>query len=169
MNNLVLIGMPSSGKSTAGAVAAKKLGYRFLDCDALIREAERAPLAEIIERRGTEGFLAAEARVNGSLNVSRCVIATGGSVVYCPNAMAHLKKIGTVVYLKIGAETVKKRIPDFTARGVVMRGDISTLDELYRERAPLYEKYADLTVDCDNLSVEAAADALILAFNKENL
>ncbi len=118
MKNLVLIGMPSSGKSTAGVLLAKTMGYGFIDCDLLIQGEEQALLSEIIANKGTEGFLAIEERVNAGLFVSRCVISTGGSVCYCDRAMRHLKEIGTIVYLKLSAGEVAKRIPSLEKRGV---------------------------------------------------
>ena len=155
-----MIGRPSSGKSTAGVLLAKKIGYGFIDCDLLIQGEEGALLCEIIEKKGAEGFLQVEERVNAGLYADRCVIATGGSVVYCERAMEHLKTIGTVIYLKLGKEAVKERIPSFEKRGVVMRGDVSSLDELYAQRVPLYEKYADRTVDCGGKTIEETVTAI---------
>lgn len=148
MENLILIGMPSSGKSTAGVLLAKKIGYGFLDCDLLIQGAEGKLLSEIIAQKGAEGFISVEERVCAGIYAERCVIATGGSVVYSQRAMEHLKSVGRIVYLKISLEEVKRRIsPDLAGRGVVMRGNIHTLEALYGERVPLYEKYAQITVD----------------------
>ena len=145
MENIVLIGMPSCGKSTVGVLLAKRLGYRFLDCDLLIQEREGKRLHELIEAHGADGFLAIENRVNASIEAERTVISTGGSAVYCAEAMAHLKRIGRVVYLAIDFETLSRRLGDYSHRGVVMRGGV-TLREMYDERVPLYEKYADVTV-----------------------
>lgn len=161
MNNLVLIGMPSSGKSTAGVLLAKKIGYSFVDCDLLIQGRENALLSEIIEQKGAEGFLAIEEEVNASLQVARYVIATGGSVIYCPRAMEHLKKIGKVVYLRLREGEVERRVGDFHKRGVVMRGDVRSLKELYRERAPLYQLYADECVDCDGQTIDDTVHELM--------
>lgn len=155
-----MIGMPSSGKSTAGVLLAKKIGFGFIDCDLLIQGQEGALLCEIIEQKGTEGFLKVEERVNAGLYVSRCVIATGGSVVYCERAMEHLKTLGKVIYLKLGKDAVKQRIPSFEKRGVVMRGNVSSLDELYDERIPLYDKYADYTVDCDGKTIDETVETI---------
>ena len=163
MENIVLIGMPSSGKSTAGVLLAKTIGYGFIDCDLLIQGEENARLSEIIERKGVEGFLQVEERVNAGLFASRCVIATGGSVCYLPHAMEHFKEIGKVVYLKIGEGEAEKRIPNFVKRGVVMRGNVKNLRELYRQRAPLYEKYADITVECDGRSIADTVEAIATA------
>ncbi len=163
MDNLILIGMPSAGKSTAGVLLAKKIGYGFLDCDLIIQGEEGALLCEIIEKRGAEGFLAIEERVNAGLFASRCVIATGGSVCYCANAMEHLKGLGTVVYLKIDAAETERRIPSAEKRGIVMRGNITTLRELYAERVPLYEKYADVTVDCTGKNIDETVAAIAAA------
>ena len=163
MDNLVLIGMPSSGKSTAGVLLAKRIGFGFIDTDLIIQGEQGALLSQIIEREGTEGFLAIEERVNAGIAAMRCVIATGGSVCYLPRAMEHLKKLGTVVYLELSEEEVARRVPDFVRRGVVMRGNIRTLKELYAERVPLYEKYADVTVRCDGQTIDETVAAIAAA------
>lgn len=151
MVNIVLIGMPASGKSTVGVLLAKNLGFRFLDSDLLIQEREGRLLHEIIEKEGIEGFLAIENEVNASIAADRTVIATGGSVIYGREAMAHLKKIGKVIYLKIGYDTLADRLGDYRHRGVVLPEGY-TLRDLYDERTALYEQYADCTVDEEFLS-----------------
>ena len=145
MNNIVLIGMPSCGKSTVGVILAKKLGYRFSDSDLLIQEREGMLLHEIISEYGIDGFLKIENDVNRSLSVSKTVISTGGSVVYCDEAMEHLRSIGKVIYIDISYETLVRRLGDFSHRGVIIRNG-STLYDMYLERRELYEKYADVTV-----------------------
>ncbi len=152
MNNIVLIGMPGAGKSTVGVVLAKKLGYAFLDSDLVIQSREKKLLHEIISEKGVEGFWAIEESVNESIETDRTVIATGGSAVYGRKAMEHLKRIGTVVYLKLSCAAVLERLGDLNERGVTMR-DGQTFEELYDERIVLYEKYADITVDCEGLSI----------------
>ena len=111
--NVVLIGMPGVGKSTVGVILAKVLGYEFVDSDLLIQKAEKRLLREIIAQEGQAGFLKIENRVNASIDMEKTVIATGGSVVYCTEAMEHLKKIGTVVYLKLDYEILKKKTGEF--------------------------------------------------------
>lgn len=157
--NIILIGMPGAGKSTVGVVLAKKRGCRFLDSDLLIQEKYDALLYELIAEHGTDGFLKIEEEVNASIDVKRTVIATGGSVVYGKTAMEHLKKIGTVVYLKLPLETIRDRLGDLSERGVTLR-EGQTLEDLYRERIPLYETYADVTVDCRNKSIREIAAEL---------
>ncbi len=161
MKTIVLIGMPSSGKSSAGKKLAKELGLAFLDGDDLIRAFTGESLAATIARIGAEGFLKIEEEVLCGLSAKGAVIATGGSAVYSEKAMAHLKSLGKIVYLKIAEEEAERRIPDFSARGVVMRGNIATLRELYAERVPLYEKFADATVDCTGKSVSSVVSELI--------
>ena len=161
--NVVLIGMPGSGKSTVGVVLAKVLGYRFLDSDLEIQQQEGKRLPELIEEFGTEGFLDIEGRVNASIEADHCVIATGGSVVYRENAMQHLKEIGTVVYLKLTCEQLKERLGDLRCRGVVLH-DGQNLEGLYKERIPLYEKYADIVVDETDLSVEETMEQVVLKY-----
>lgn len=158
-NNIILIGMPGAGKSTVGVVLAKKRGCRFLDSDLLIQEKYDALLYELIAEYGTDGFLKIEEEVNASINAERTVIATGGSAVYGKAAMEHLKEIGTVVYLKLSLETIAKRLGDLNERGVTLRKG-QTLGELYRERIPLYETYADVTVNCEKRSIREIVDEL---------
>lgn len=157
-SNIILIGMPGCGKSTVGVVLAKNLGYRFLDSDICIQEKEERLLHEIIAEEGLEGFLAIESRVNASLDVQKHVIATGGSAVYGEEAMAHLGKNGTIVYLELPYDDIKERLGDLVKRGVALKNG-QTLHELYEERVPLYEKYADITVDCHEKPIrEIVAD-----------
>ena len=144
--NLILIGMPASGKSTVGVILAKLVGYDCIDTDILIQRAEKKRLSEIIEDVGVDGFLEVEARVNASVEADHCVIATGGSAVYSEEAMRHLKKIGHVMYLNVGYETIRKRLGNIKRRGVVLR-EGQTLRDLYEERTALYKKYADTTIE----------------------
>lgn len=146
MDNVILIGMPTCGKSTLGVLLAKKLGYRFLDSDLLIQEREGKLLHELIARDGVDGFLRIEDEVNSSICATKTVIATGGSAVYGRKAMEHLKRMGTVVYLRIDYATLCARLGDYVHRGVVMPKGY-TLQMMYDERAALYERYADVTVD----------------------
>ena len=159
-NNIVLIGMPGVGKSTIGVVLAKMLGYDFIDADLVIQEKEKKLLREIIAEVGAEGFIEVEHRVNSSIEAEHAIIATGGSVVYGAEAMAHLKEIGTVLYLKLPYEELQKRLRDIKGRGVVLK-DGQTLKDLYEERVPLYEKYADLTVDEERCSIEKTIDKIL--------
>ena len=159
-NNIVLIGMPGVGKSTIGVVLAKMLGYDFIDADLVIQEKEKKLLREIIAEVGAEGFIEVENRVNSSIEAEHAIIATGGSVVYGAEAMAHLKEIGTVLYLKLPYEELQKRLRDIKGRGVVLK-DGQTLRDLYEERVPLYEKYADITVDEHQLTVEETIEKIL--------
>ena len=165
MKNIVLIGMPGVGKSTAGVVLAKVLGYEFIDADLIIQQQEGKLLREIIAEVGTEGFIEVENRVNRQIEVEKSVIATGGSVVYGKEAMQHLREIGTVVYLKVSYDILEKRLHDIKGRGVVLK-DGQDLRGLYEERVPLYEKYADITVCEDNLNVEQTIEKITEQLNK---
>ncbi|HIV14224.1 MAG: shikimate kinase [Clostridiales bacterium] len=160
MNNIVLIGMPGVGKSTVGVILAKELGYQFLDADLLIQKRENRLLKEIIEQEGVDGFIEIENQVNASIEADRTVVATGGSVVYGEEAMAHLKKIATVIYLRLSYEELEKRLGNLKNRGVVLR-EGQTLKDLYEERIKLYEKYADLIVDEENKGIEETLQAIV--------
>lgn len=150
--NVVLIGMPGAGKSTIGVVLAKRLGYQFVDSDLVIQKQTGQLLSEIISDRGMEGFIQVENEVNANLQVQKSVVATGGSVIYGKEAMEHLKQLGKVLYLELPLEEIKERLGDLEERGVLMRQG-QTLDTLYAERVPLYEKYADITVHCDKKQI----------------
>ena len=165
MKNIVLIGMPGVGKSTAGVVLAKVLGYEFIDADLIIQQQEGKLLREIIAEVGTDGFIEVENRVNSQIEVEKSVIATGGSVVYGKEAMQHLREIGTVVYLKVSYDILEKRLHDIKGRGVVLK-DGQDLRGLYEQRVPLYEKYADITVCEDNLNVEQTIEKITEQLNK---
>ncbi len=162
--NIVLIGMPGVGKSTVGVILAKMLGYQFLDADLLIQEQEGKLLCEIIEEKGTEGFIQVEDRVNASIEAERTIIATGGSVVYGKEAMEHLKEIGTVVYLKVSYAVLEKRLADIKGRGVVLK-EGQTLKSLFEERSKLYEQYADLEVSEEGLNAEQTVEKLVELYN----
>lgn len=162
-DNIVLIGMPGVGKSTIGVVLAKVMGYQFIDADLVIQEKEGKLLCEIIEEVGTEGFIEVENRINSRIEAKHAIIATGGSVVYGAEAMAHLKEIGTVIYLKLPFEELNQRLKDIKGRGVVLK-EGQTLLDLYEERVLLYEKYADIIVDEYQLNVEQTIERIMELF-----
>ena len=160
-DNITLIGMPGAGKSTLGIVLAKKLGYRFVDTDLLIQEGEGRLLSEIIEQEGVEGFIAVEDAMLAGLRCEHHVIATGGSAVYGEAAMANLRSLGRIVFIDIGLDELHRRLhQDLLDRGVVIRKG-STLEDLYHERRPLYQRYADLTVRTDGLGTLEAVERLV--------
>jgi shikimate kinase len=163
-NNIILIGMPASGKSTVGVILAKILGYNFVDADIVIQEKEKRKLSEIIEEEGVQGFIDIENKVNSQIEVEKTVISTGGSAVYGKEAMDHYKNIGKVVYLKVSMDVLTKRLNDVKQRGVVMR-EGQSLTSLYNERSALYEKYADITIDEKNLSMEEVVAELLAALS----
>jgi shikimate kinase len=158
--NIVLIGMPGVGKSTAGVVLAKIAGFSFVDSDLLIQEEEHRRLSEIIEQEGLVRFKEIENRINAAIDVRHHVIATGGSVIYGEEAMEHLRRIGVVVYLKVSYETILGRLNNVKGRGVAIE-EGQTLLDLYQERTVLYEKYADVTVELDRLTIPQTAEAVI--------
>ncbi|BAK45725.1 shikimate kinase [Eggerthella sp. YY7918] len=157
-DNIVLIGMPGAGKSTLGIVLAKILNYDFVDADLVIQNQCDKTLQKIIDACGPEGFIQVENEILSDLVASKTVIATGGSAVYSDDAMQHLAEIGRIVYLKISFDQLVNRLSDLQERGVVLKGGIGmSLRELYDERKPLYEQYAEITVDVNDLSITAAA------------
>ena len=159
-DNIVLIGMPGVGKSTVGVILAKVLGFQFVDADLVIQEKEGKLLREIIAEEGPDGFIAVENRINSEIESHHSVIATGGSVVYGKEAMEHLRQIGTVIYLKLDYADISRRLSDIKGRGVVLK-DGQTLKDLYEERVPLYEKYADIVVDEEGKDLEASLQAVL--------
>ncbi len=151
--NIELIGMPASGKSTAGVILATVLGMDFVDADLVIQKQTGKRLSQLIEELGVEGFVDLEDRINASIEAENTIISTGGSAVYGEREMKHFSEIGTVVYLEVPYEELEKRLSDIRGRGVVLR-EGQTLRDLYEERKPLYEKYADITVSEVGASVE---------------
>lgn len=161
-NNVIFIGMPAVGKSTVGVVVAKRLGLQFVDTDLLIQKQEGRLLREIIAEAGEEGFLKIENQVNCDLQVENAVISPGGSIVYCEEAMLHLKEIGIVVYLKASYRTIKRRIRSPRKRGVVLRKGQS-FGDLYHERTKLFENYADITVCEDGCQIDQTIENVLNA------
>ncbi len=151
--NVVLTGMPGCGKSTVGVLLAKSLLCDFVDTDLILQNTYKMSLCEIIEKYGLDGFKERENKVLSELYCKNSVIATGGSAVYCTEGMENLKKDGVVVYIRLCPETIKGRINNITTRGIAMAPDC-TIDSLYEERAELYEKYADITVECEGMTAE---------------
>jgi shikimate kinase len=164
-SNVVLIGMPGSGKSTCGVIAAKVMLKNFFDTDLLLQGKERSRLQDLIDSKGKAYFYEAEERAILSLNIEATVIATGGSVIYSERAMEHLRSLGTVVYLHLDYETMLKRIHNFTTRGIVVKNG-ETLPDMYNERLPLYEKYADIIIDCNNNTVEQTVMQIVSAIEE---
>ena len=149
MDNIILTGMPSCGKSTLGRMLAKDLGYDFIDTDDVIIERNGCPLKDILDNEGLDGFIRREEEAVCSVNATHTIIATGGSVVYSPKAMEHLKSLGKIVYLCLDYKEVERRLGDLHERGVAIAPG-KTLRDLFDERTPLYEKYADITVNIVN-------------------
>ena len=165
MHNVILIGMPGVGKSTLGVLLAKTLGMTFLDTDLVIQDQKKALLRELIAQHGIDGFLALEGTVCAGLQVENAVIATGGSVVYGKEAMEHLSRIGTVVYLKLPYASLVRRLGNLKDRGVVLK-EGQTLKSLYEERTPLYEKYAHLTVDEEKAGIRETVELVVQALKE---
>ena len=155
--NVVLIGMPGSGKSTIGVLLAKNLSCQFLDSDLVIQEKIGSRLQDYIDKYGSAAFDEMEDQVNAGIDVENTVIATGGSAVYGENAMRHFKEIGTVVYLRVSFEDLLERIPNFESRGISIPEGM-TFQDLYNERIPLYERYADITVDAGKKEIWSAVE-----------
>ena len=151
--NIILIGMPAVGKSTVGVILAKLLGYSFVDTDLVIQKSEGKLLKQIIAEKGIDGFIETENRILSSLDCVNSVISTGGSVVYGDDAMKNLSRNGVVIYLKLDYNKLKYRLHNIKNRGVVIR-EGQSLSSLYRERVPLYEKYADIIIDENGCNVE---------------
>ncbi len=160
MKNIVLIGMPGAGKSTVGVLLAKSMLMNFCDTDLLIQNSTGESLCDTIKKRGIDAFIQLEDEIIYNNEFNNSVIATGGSAVYGERAMKKLKEKGKIVYLKVTPEELNKRVNNIHTRGIAMK-EGTTLAELYEERAPLYEKYADVTVVCDGITPEECVDLII--------
>ena len=160
MGNIILIGMPASGKSTVGRRLAKKLNMDFVDTDNLIEEYERMRLQDIIDNKGNQYFWEVEEKILCSLDCCDTVIATGGSAVLFPKAIEHMKKMGAIVYLEQSIDRLKKRLYNLDSRGVTL-DEGESIESLYNYRVPLYKRYSQTTVKVANKSVEDVASEII--------
>ena len=158
--NIILIGMPGVGKSTVGVILAKLLGYSFVDTDLVIQKKEKKLLKDIIAEKGIDGFIETENRILSTFSADNSVIATGGSVVYGKEAMVNLSANSIVVYLKLDYNKLRYRLGNIKNRGVVIRKGQS-LNALYKERVPLYEKYADIIIDENGCNIEKTINKIM--------
>jgi shikimate kinase len=158
--NIILIGMPGAGKSTAGVILAKTLQRGFIDTDIVMQERTGRLLQEILDTGGPATFKDLEEETILSLHPQNSVIATGGSVIYSNRSMQHLKEGGIIVYLQISFEDMERRLRNIRMRGIVLSGG-ETLREMYDERIPLYERYADITIDCSGRDFEMVVGMIV--------
>lgn len=162
MQNIILVGMPSCGKSTVGVVLAKTMNKGFVDTDILIQQAEAKTLQEIINEKGNDYFHQVEERELLGFEGENYVVATGGSAIYFDRAMEKFKEKGLIVYLQVSLETVLERLSNIKTRGVTLEKG-QTLADLYAQRVPLYEKHADIVISGDSLTVEEVVEKIIAA------
>ena len=161
MNNIILIGLPGAGKSTLGVILAKALGMHFIDTDIVIQDQTGRLLQEIINTDGVKRFLEIEEECVLSLTCSHAVISTGGSVVYSTRAMKHLRTDGIIIYLEISFEEMVRRLKNITTRGIVLEQGQS-LRDMYDQRIPLYERYADIRIDCSDRAFESVVENVVV-------
>lgn len=159
--NLTLIGMPGSGKSTVGIILAKNLGLGFIDTDVLIQINQQRTLQQILDKSGFMGLRAVEEAELLKINIDNHVIATGGSAVYSEKAMTHLKRISTIIFLEAGFDVIQKRIHNFDTRGIA-KAETQSFEALFEERQLLYQKHAQLRIDCNTLDQERLAEKIAL-------
>ena len=165
MKNITLIGMPGAGKSTIGVILAKSLLCDFTDTDLIIQKKTGKSLCQLLDEEGTEGFLQLENDIIFEESFVNSVIATGGSAVYGEDAMAKLKKESTVIFLDVAVSELEKRLSNIKTRGVAMKKG-TTVKDLYNERLPYYQKYADITLECTGLTAEECVDRIVEKLNK---
>lgn len=164
--NIVLIGMPGSGKSTVGVILAKLTSRDFVDGDVLIQISQDRSLQDIVDTEGHMALRRIEEEVLVALHCLNHVIATGGSAAYSHAAMTHLKSNGAVIFLDVDLPTLESRIHDFDTRGLAKRPD-QTFADLFEERFALYTKYADITIQCADLTQEEVCDRIIMELDRK--
>ena len=158
-NNIILIGMPGAGKSTVGVILAKRIGFHFIDTDLIIQAREKCRLQQIIDTQGLKNFRKIEEQMLLNLHPKHSVIATGGSVIYCEKGLEELGKTGILIYIRVSLIALQKRIADMGQRGLVMAKE-QTFEQLYQERTPLYEKFAELTIPGEEINAEQVAEKI---------
>lgn len=163
MKNVILVGMPACGKSTIGVVLAKTMNKWFVDTDLSIQQREGRTLQDIINEHGNEYFHQLEEQILLETNVKNCIIATGGSAIYFDRAMAHFKENGKIVYIKVSLDTILERLNNIKTRGVTL-GKGQTIEDLYKQRVPLYEKHADIIIEAEGLHIEEIVEKIIEVF-----
>lgn len=159
-SNIILIGMPGSGKTTVGKELARMTGRPHADGDSIIEEAEGRKLQEIIDAEGTDYFKTLEDKVLSRVTYEKSIISPGGSAVYYPNAMAHLSEIGDIVYLNVQFPEIQKRVTNLDSRGIVFKPN-QTFQDLYEERSPLYERYAEINLRTEGMSASQTAETIL--------
>lgn len=160
MSNIILIGMPGAGKSTIGVLLAKSLGYNFLDTDLIIQSQQKKKLQEIIDEQGIEAFLKCEEQALLSIDYDCTVVATGGSAIFSEKGMEHLKNGGVCVYLTVSEQELIHRLSNIKTRGIACKKG-ETVAQIIEERRAYYEKYADITVNCENATAEQVVERII--------
>ena len=160
MKNIVLIGMPGAGKSTVGVLLAKSMGYDFLDTDLVIQSQQKSKLQKIIDEQGIEAFLKCEEQALLSVDCEKTVIATGGSAIFSEKGMEHLKKNGVCVYLKVDEQELIRRLRNIKTRGIACKKG-ETVAQIIAQREAYYNKYADITIGCENTSAEDVVGKII--------
>lgn len=164
MTNVILVGMPGAGKSTIGLLLAKELAKDFVDTDLLIQLREHSTLQDILDRFGYLHLRAVEEQVLLEADFNNHIIATGGSAVYSDKGMQHLRRLGKVVFLDVSLDELRARIDNYDSRGIARRPDQS-FEDLFRERRALYQRYADITVDCSGCDQRAVVQNLLRQLN----
>ena len=159
-SNLILIGMPGSGKSTVGVILAKKTARDFVDTDVLIQMSQQRKLQNIIDKDGYTVLRKIEEEILLGLSIQNHVIATGGSAAYSDQAMTHLKSDGILIFLDVDLASLESRIRDFSTRGIAKRPDQS-FAELFDERFVIYTKHADIAIKCEGMTQEQVCERII--------
>jgi shikimate kinase len=159
MNNISFIGMAGCGKSTLGGVLSSQLGISFVDTDLLIEEKFKLSLEQLKKEKGYEFVRQAEEKEILGLNENIKVISTGGSAVYSEKSMLYLSSFSKIIYINTPLDEIKKRIGDGQERGLAAPEGIS-IEDIYKERVPLYDKWADITLNGDR-SIEDLISKII--------
>ena len=163
-SNIIMIGMAGAGKSTTGVVVAKILAKDFLDGDLVIQKKTGRLLQDIINTDGNDGFRRIEEEILCGIDVKNTVIAPGGSAIYYPSVFEHFKKDGIVVFLHVPVEEIERRLSNLATRGVTLEPG-QTVADLYYQRLPLYQQFADITIDTTGLCLEETVAEIVKAVN----
>jgi shikimate kinase len=168
VERVYLVGMMGSGKSSVGALLARRLGWRFLDLDAEVERSVGKSVADIFADGGEASFRAHERRfvASAATGDTPAVVAVGGGAVTDSDNRRRMSKSGTVIWMRARDDTLIERVATGTGRPLLAGDPSEALRRLHSRRRPLYAEVSDIVIDVDGLSQPEVADRMLAALHR---